>query len=199
MSVCITLNVMVTNRLLVRSGQVVVDTFAKVLETGGIRGGTGLWTGRRCEQETAGAGGVLTGALAWSLLQSRKPRRADVGWVFPTELLCALRVTVLRFQGLYNCFTDTGRLRLLLSGLFMDAHEPLVTFAQVVPCPAAALAFCPGTDGTAAADPCGHPAFTAQPERLPGRAMDALTGRTVQGLKELLVRHILWLRVLCVQ
>lgn len=46
-----------------------VHTFAKALQTGGVRSAAGVRTWRRFDQQAAGAGDVLAGALAGLFLQ----------------------------------------------------------------------------------------------------------------------------------
>ena len=67
--------------------------------------------------------------------------------------------------------------------VLVDAHQPLVTLAQIVPGPSAALPLHPGADGAAAAHACRHAAFTLELQRPAGGAVDLLAGRAVEGLE----------------
>lgn len=60
------LQVVVTHRAMT---QMMVHTFAKALQTGGVRSAAGVRTWRRFDQQAAGAGDVLAGALAGLFLQ----------------------------------------------------------------------------------------------------------------------------------
>lgn len=62
----------------VRCSQVIVHTLPKVLQTGGIGRGAGLRARWSLQQQTAGAGRVLAGALALFILQRRRPTDEEI-------------------------------------------------------------------------------------------------------------------------
>lgn len=121
----------------VRCSQVIVHTLPKVLQTGGIGRGAGLRARRTLQQQTAGAGRVLAGALALFILQRCRPTdeeiliiaknnknnvalrgwrggspgRADCRGVGLAVLLGALWLAALCIQ-LFNHCTDLKKLRM---------------------------------------------------------------------------------------
>lgn len=62
----------------VRCSQVIVHTLPKVLQTGGIGRGAGLRARWTLQQQTAGAGRVLAGALALFILQRCSPTDEEI-------------------------------------------------------------------------------------------------------------------------
>lgn len=120
----------------VRCSQVIVHTLPKVLQTGGIGRGAGLRARWTLQQQTAGAGRVLAGALALFILQrcsptdeeiliiaknndnnvalrgwrGGSPGRADCRGVGLAVLLGALWLAALCIQ-LFNHCTDLKKLR----------------------------------------------------------------------------------------
>lgn len=71
----------------------------------------------------------------------------------------------------------------------MNADQPFITLPQIIPSPSTVFPCQFSTDRTATTNPSGDATPTLELQRPTWGTVDAFTGRTVQGLEDLLLLH----------